>query len=293
MSSIDAGEWMPRVTAIVPCYNSEAFLERTLNSLAAQTWRNLEILIGDDASTDATLKIAQDFVDRHENARLIKRDANLGWLRNSNDLMAKAAGEFMFFAFHDDLVVPDYVEKLTTALRERPQAILAFSDLEVTELDGTTHIRVFDKLSGIKGSLTRALIMARQPHYWSAPNRGVFRAAAFRCIGGIKPNGCGEYSADWTWLLHMAILGEFVRVPQVLCYKFYKKGSLSKIWPHDEAQRRALWWAGVREILGSPLSLVSKIIVIAYFIQVRTPRRWMSVLIPRSTKRRLKQQLRF
>ena len=54
----DAGrsDWTPTVTAILPCYNAEAFIADTLRCLARQTWPELEILIGDDASTDRILR---------------------------------------------------------------------------------------------------------------------------------------------------------------------------------------------------------------------------------------------
>ena len=108
--------WNPRVTALVPTYNGAEFIMRTLDSLAAQTWPNLEILIGDDRSTDDTLEVVRRFAEQSPGHAVLERDANLGWLRNSNDLMARADGELMFFAFHDDVVAPTYVEKLVAAL---------------------------------------------------------------------------------------------------------------------------------------------------------------------------------
>lgn len=90
--------------------------------------------------------------------------------------------------------------------------------------------------------------MVRRPGDWWVPNRGVFRASGFAAVGGIHPNERGEYSADWTWLLGLALTGAFVRVPEVLCTKYYQSGSLSKKWPHDAAQRLALQRAGIAEI---------------------------------------------
>jgi glycosyltransferase involved in cell wall biosynthesis len=256
-------EWRPKVTALVPCYNSAAFISRTLDCLAAQTWPNLEILIGDDCSSDATLEVVRDFAKGRENVRLLARDTNLGWLRNSNDLMAHATGELMFFAFHDDLIAPSYVAKLVDALRDRPAAIMAFSDLELVEVDGSRSVCIYDEMTGLDSSLARGFVMAKFQGGWWVPNRGLFRATAFERIGGIKPNDSGEYCADWTWLLHMSLLGEFVRVPEVLCQKFFMKGSLSKTWPHDSKQRAALRRAGIREIRGSSLGLLQKAFLMA------------------------------
>jgi glycosyltransferase involved in cell wall biosynthesis len=238
----------PLVTAMVPTYNGAAFIGRTLDSLAAQTWPNLEILIGDDRSTDDTLAVVERFAAAHPNVRVLERTANLGWLRNSNELMAEARGELMFFAFHDDVVAPTYVEALVTALREDPDAVLAFSDMEVHELDGTVDRHAFELLEGVAAAMERGRIMVRRPDGWWVPNRGLFRTAAFAEVGGIHPNDRGEFSADWTWLLGLSLVGGFVRVPRVLCTKYYQTASLSKQWPHDADQVLALKRSGIAEI---------------------------------------------
>lgn len=249
---------VPKVTALLPCYNASGFIGRTLESLAAQTWPNLEILIGDDASKDDTLGVVRAFAAGRSDVRILERTANLGWLRNSNDLMRNAGGDFMFFAFHDDLVAPSYVEKLVGALAANPRAVMAFSDMERTELDGTLKTWVFDALDGLTSARARGLVMASRPTGWWVPNRGLFRREAFEAIGGIRPNERGEISADWTWLLHMALIGEFVRVPEVLCEKFYIKQSLSRSWTYNAEQERALRRAGRREVRLSRLGAADK-----------------------------------
>lgn len=120
-----APEETPLVTAILPAWNAEAFVDEMLEALAAQTWPALEILIGDDASTDGTPAKLRAFAAEHPNVRLVLRERNLGWIGNTNDLMARAKGEFLFFAFHDDWVAPSYVERLARALVAEPRAVLA------------------------------------------------------------------------------------------------------------------------------------------------------------------------
>jgi GT2 family glycosyltransferase len=261
---MEAGEWTPLVTALVPTYNGAAFITRTLDSLAAQTWPHIEILIGDDRSTDDTLDVVRRFADSHPGTRIVERDTNLGWLRNSNDLMARAGGDLMFFAFHDDVVAPTYVEELVGALRANERAVLAFSDMHVHELDGSVTLHVFDELEGLQTNLQRGRVMVRRPGSWWVPNRGLFRSSGFTEVGGIHPNEKGEYSADWTWLLGLSLIGEFVRVPEVLCTKYYTEGSLSKRWPHDSAQLLALRRSGIAEIRRSALDPVRKVLLMEY-----------------------------
>lgn len=261
---MEAGEWRPLVTGLVPTYNGADFITRTLDSLAAQTWPNLEILIGDDRSTDDTLDVVRRFAGSHPNTRIVERDTNLGWLRNSNDLMARAGGDLMFFAFHDDVVAPTYVEELVRALGANERAVLAFSDMHVHELDGRVTLHAFDQLEGLGTSLERGRVMVRRPDDWWVPNRGLFRSTAFAEVGGIHPNEKGEFSADWTWLLGLSLVGEFVRVPQALCTKYYMARSLSKQWPHDDAQVLALQRSGIAEIRRSTLAPIVKRRLIGY-----------------------------
>ncbi len=279
-SRADAAEWAPLVTALVPTYNGASFILRTLESLAAQTWPHLEILIGDDRSTDDTLDVVRRFAGISPNTRIVERDVNLGWLRNSNDLMDRAEGELMFFAFHDDVVAPDYVEELVAALGRNERAVLAFSDMEVRELDGTTTLHVLDEVEGLRTGLQRGRVMVDRPGNWWVPNRGLFRSSAFAEVGGIHPNDEGEYSADWTWLLGLSLIGEFVRVPEVLCTKHYTAGSISKKWRHDDDQLLALRKSGIAEIRRSRLDPVSKFLLIS-----RLWRRMYGRRLPSGVKR--------
>lgn len=281
----DASTQTPLVTALVPTYNGARFIERTLDSLAVQTWPNLEVLIGDDRSTDDTLQVVRRFAERHPNVRIIERDANLGWLRNSNDLMANARGEMMFFAFHDDVVAPTYVEELVQALQAVPTAVLAFSDMEVQELDGTVDRHAFELLDGVADAMERGRIMVRRPDGWWVPNRGLFRTAAFAEVGGIHPNDRGEFSADWTWLLGLSLVGGFVRVPRVLCTKYYQTASLSKQWPHDADQALALQRSGIAEIRRSGRLTPREKAILAGYLR----RRVIGRRLPDTAKRALRR----
>lgn len=259
-----SADWQPKVTALVPCYNSAAFITRTLDSLAAQSWPNLEIVIGEDCSTDETLEIVSAFAAGRSDTRVLHRAENLGWLRNANDLMASATGELLFFAFHDDVVEPTYVERLVEALKNNPRAVLAYTDVEVFQPEGPGEVVVFDAIDGRRSTLGRGFVMGGRPPGWWVPNRGLFRSWAFRAAGGIKPHAEGEFSADWTWLLHLSLLGDFVRVPETLCRKYYQKNSITRGWAFSPAQHRALRHAGVREVWKSGLDPVRRAVLTAY-----------------------------
>ena len=98
----------------------------------------------------------------------------------------------MFFAFHDDIVAPTYVESLVRALAGNERAVLAFSDMIVHELDGRTRLHVFDQLEGITDPVERGRVMIRRKGDWWVPNRGLFRASAFAAGGRYPPERPGR-----------------------------------------------------------------------------------------------------
>ena len=246
----------PRVVALMPAWKAEAFIEPVLQALAVQTYPNLAILISDDASPDNTAAVCEQFATRHANCRLIRQQKNLGWIGNVNALLQAADGDMYFFAFHDDVLAPEYVAKLVEALENNPDAIMAFSDVELTYQDGTQERCAFQDLRG--APVDRAMSVASRERNWWVPNRGLFRAAAARRIGGMKRHWRGEVTADWPWLLHMAVLGQFVRVPELLCFKDYMPGSLSRSWKRGIPDWISVTLSCAREIHQSDLQPMAK-----------------------------------
>jgi len=223
---------LPRVVALVPAWNAAGFIDQTLESLAAQTYRNLEILISDDASPDSTADICERYAVRDDRFRVIRQPENLGWVGNVNHLIHAAEGEYLFFAFHDDLLAPDYVEKLAGALANHPEAVVAYSDMELSALDGSKRVYQYDRIATASGPVERArMIMSRKRAWWQT-HRGLFRSDAARRIGGLRKHRGGEFAADWPWQVRLAIEGDFVRVPEVLCFKRMTGQSLSNTWSY-------------------------------------------------------------
>ena len=215
----------PRVVACMPAWNAEHFIEQTLDSLAAQTYPNLHILISDDASTDSTSAICQRFAEQHGNCEYHRQPDNLGWLENVNALLRLAQGDYLFFAFHDDPLEPHYVERMVDALQRNPAAILAYTDIHV----GDRQLS-YTEVDGVSDRFERARRIIHKTGHWWIPNRGLFRARAVELTGGMRRHLGGEYSADWPWLLHLSLLGEFVRVPEPLVTKVFRDNGVSTQW---------------------------------------------------------------
>jgi glycosyltransferase involved in cell wall biosynthesis len=251
----------PRVIALAPTWNAASFIDKTLDSLAAQTYPNLSILVSDDCSTDGTAAICVARAQQDDRFKLVQQPRNLGWVGNANALlrMAEERADYLLFAWHDDLLAPSYVERLVARLEANRNAVIAFSDLSLTHLDGRQEIQIYDELTDQHSAFLRAKSLAWQIGKWWAPVRGVFRAEAARQIGGLKAHGGGEFCADWPWMLRMATLGEFERVPETLCFKFFKSASLSKKWQYNMKAYRSVTFSAAKEVRASNLSLKEKL----------------------------------
>ena len=106
----------PLVSICIPCYNAAPFIGETLQSVLAQTYANLEIIICDDCSKDNTLEAVKTFTDPriaiHVNAQ------NLGSSGNYNKALSYATGKYAKLLCADDMIAPDCIEKQVKAFEE-------------------------------------------------------------------------------------------------------------------------------------------------------------------------------
>jgi CDP-glycerol glycerophosphotransferase len=108
---------MPRISVVIPIYNVEPYLEECLDSVAGQTFRDLEVVMVEDGSSDNSAAIAESYAARDERFRLITQpNGGLGNARNTG--IAAATGEFLAFVDSDDYLAPNAYELLLGALDE-------------------------------------------------------------------------------------------------------------------------------------------------------------------------------
>lgn len=107
----------PLISICIPTYNSALFLSQTLDSIAAQTYKNIEVIISDNASSDDTCLIAQTYCDIH-GWELFKNETNIGAGNNFNKLIDLANGKYVAIYHADDIYDPTIVEKSLHAFQQ-------------------------------------------------------------------------------------------------------------------------------------------------------------------------------
>lgn len=112
------------VSVIIPVYKAEKYLDKCMNSVLGQTFKNLEVILVDDGSPDNCPAMCDEFALADSRVRVIHRE-NGGASAARNDAMKVAAGEYLLFVDADDHIVPDAVEKLFDKTREhKPDVVI-------------------------------------------------------------------------------------------------------------------------------------------------------------------------
>ncbi len=111
---------MSLVSVIVPCYNVSSFIGN-LSSVFEQSYKELELILVDDCSSDDTWQKLQEFKQAHSDKRIIvhHNEQNLGVGLTRNKGFALSSGEFVVFWDADDQIEPDYIEKMLSQLNQK------------------------------------------------------------------------------------------------------------------------------------------------------------------------------
>ena len=247
------------VAALLPAWQAAAFIQPTLDCLSAQTYPHLQVIVSVDVCDDDTYALCVAHAAHDPRLRVLRQTQRQGYVGNCNALLQQAQTDYALFAFHDDVLDASYVAQLAAVLDARPEVVLSYSDTLLTDTSGHQELWEYTQLEGITDPVARARLVLDGGDKWWVPNRGLFRMAAARQIGGLKSHGAGDFSADWPWLLALALRGPLARVPALLCHKFYQPGSLSRSWAFSPQQYYEVRAACLREIWNSGLSTPDKL----------------------------------
>jgi glycosyltransferase involved in cell wall biosynthesis len=222
----------PIVSVGLPTFNGEAYVASALRSLLDQSLANIEIIVCDNASTDATEEIVRQIAADDQRVRYIRSARNIGASANHNLTFDHARSAYFHWHGHDDLCAPTYLEKCVAVLDREPDVVLCHS-LSCPIDDSGRPLR-YDATLGVMTDVDRTFsVPAPDPSYatdadpvvrfrdalWHSANcqhvMGVMRVDAMRRTRLLS----SYYSADRAYLMSMALLGRFVEIPEMLFFK--------------------------------------------------------------------------
>lgn len=128
----------PLVTVGMTTFNGGRFVASSLESILAQDYPNLEVVISDNASTDTTDDIIRAHARRDPRIRYSRNSMNLGSLENARRVLQKGSGEYFLFASDHDLWAPDFVSRCAKVLNDDATVVLAYPRTMLIDGEGTS-----------------------------------------------------------------------------------------------------------------------------------------------------------
>lgn len=124
------------VSIILPVYNGEKFLRESIDSVISQTWKNWELLIVDDCSTDSSPVIAKEYVAKDDRIHYYRNEENLRLPRNLNRGFSLAKGDFLTWTSDDNMYEPEAIERMVEKLKEDNDAEFVFASCRIIDEEG-------------------------------------------------------------------------------------------------------------------------------------------------------------
>jgi glycosyltransferase involved in cell wall biosynthesis len=213
---------VPRLSVGLPVYNGERYLAESVEALLGQTFEDFELLISDNASTDATGDICREYAKADSRVRYIRQPRNIGAAPNHNFLFGQSRGEYFKWAAADDLYARDLLERCVDVLDKRPEVILAHSWTAAIDGDGLVIQAMEYPLatdSPNPAERMRAMLFGDGKNDFGLiradDQYGVMRAEVLRRV----PAQGSYYHSDRTQMTEIALHGPFCQVPEWLYFR--------------------------------------------------------------------------
>jgi glycosyltransferase involved in cell wall biosynthesis len=198
------------VSVVIPCYNQARFLGEAIESVLSQSFRDFEIVVVDDGSTDETSEVASGYEAGHHQVRLIRQE-NRGLAGARNRGLAEARGDLLVFLDADDRLLPEALEVQVSELEARPQCALVAGYHRPIEPDGSP-LGEEPQLAGTQrrprpprhiGGDIYLNILSRKYHIM--PGTVMYRRFVFDSVGSFDP----EIKASEDYDLYFRIARRF------------------------------------------------------------------------------------
>lgn len=192
-----------KVSVIIPCYNQAEFVKEAIASALAQTYKNIEMVIINDGSSDNSSEVINSAIKGLDNVIFIDNKDNQGVVRSRNMAISASGGEYILPLDADDTIEPTYVEKAVNVLENSPQIGIVYSKARFFgAVNGAWKLPEFNKENILFQNC-------------------IFCSALYRKVDFYKAGGYKEYMKngfeDWDlWLSFLELGVEVHRIDEVL-----------------------------------------------------------------------------
>jgi glycosyltransferase involved in cell wall biosynthesis len=218
----------------MPAFNSERWIDTAVQSILSQSFRDLELIISDNASTDGTYGICERLARADSRVRLLRNERNLGVSRNYRAVFAAARGRYFKWASSSDWCAPTFIEKCVAALERDRTAVLACPRTAIFE-DTIDAAQAYDQdIELLSGEPAARFIELLSKLRLNNAINGLIRRDAL-----LRASRLGVYmSADVVLASELALMGRFLRIDERL---FFRRMSIETATTLMSAREVALY----------------------------------------------------
>ncbi len=225
-----------RIGIGMPVYNGERYLEQTLRATLAQTYDDFHLIIADNASTDRTAEICQDFAATDRRIVYIRNPVNLGAARNYVRCFEPTDCEYFRWGNADDLPEPTLLEKCVQVLDQQPDTVLAYGRTKVIDEDGGLIRYYDDNLHLQHDRAADRFIACIERIGLNNVMYGLMRREALARTALLR----NYIAADINLVAELTLYGKFHEVPEYLFSRRMHPQASS--WDRASAERQRDFW---------------------------------------------------
>ena len=226
----------PLVSILIPAYNMEKYIDQCIKSALNQSYTNTEIIICDNASTDATAQAISVFSD--DRLKIVLNGSNIGPIANFNKLLTLASGKYIKFLEADDYLHPNCVENLLAPLLNNPESVMSCCGKYLINSDGQVtgeHKKPKSETVSGESVIKRLRQMGNE---FGTPSDVLFSKKAIDQAGAFDP-AFGNYLNDWDLWIRIAKLGRVCFVAEALAYVRRHPGQIGAVGAADNRDIRS------------------------------------------------------
>ncbi|ELG5191249.1 glycosyltransferase family 2 protein [Vibrio vulnificus] len=203
----ESQEKYPLVSIAIITYNQKEFLRECIESCLAQTYKNLEIVVADDASTDGTQDLLRSYDKKYPGLFVLRlADKNSGITYNSNQAHFSCTGKYIAWMGGDDLMLPDKLATQVEHMESNPNCSICYHNLDVFDSDTNSTLYFFNDRLKISGDIKTSI------------RKGTFNGG---CSTMVRRTSCPEGGFDnritmaSDWLFWVDVLSKGGRIEYI------------------------------------------------------------------------------
>jgi glycosyltransferase involved in cell wall biosynthesis len=230
------------VSVIMCTYNGALYVTEQLDSILAQGYSPLEIIVADDASTDETWTILQSYAAKDQRIKIFRNEKNVGFNINFSQACEKATGKFIAIADQDDIWEPEKIAVLVDAIKESKDTMLVHCISARFEEKGKPHLRSLRLLNYFNGNDVRYFMLS---NYVSGHNM-LLRKELLAASLPFPPN----MYYDWWLVVNACVIGQVKAVEKILVWHRMHQQNAT-----GAAKPKVPFYQQVKVVLSSILSI--------------------------------------